>query len=83
MENMQILDLSNCGFFDAYKVQKIMQVLNEIDSLVEVSFIQHPEDEDTIDETEGYLKIILKMMKKNFSIQKLVLFEDASVQNER
>ena len=83
MNKIISLDLSYCGFFDCFQVRKIMEVLNKIDTLIDVKFIQHPIDRDDLSETEGYLEVISKMMKKNLSIQRFILFNDASIQKER
>ena len=83
MTNVRYLDLSYCDFTDTFIVQKIMEVLNKIDSLIEVYFIQHPNDEDSLNEADSYFEVISKMLKKNLSIQKFVLFEDTSIQKEK
>ena len=60
-----------------------MEVLNKIDTLIDVKFIQNFNIEDNLNEEEGYIEVISKMMKKNLSIQRIVLFNDASIQKER
>ena len=83
MSKIISLDLSYWGFFDNFQVRKIMEVLNKIDTLIDVKFIQNFNIEDNLNEEEGYIEVISKMMKKNLSIQRIVLFNDASIQKER
>ena len=60
-----------------------MEALNKIDTLIDVKFIQYPFDRDDLDETQGYLEVISKMMRNNLSIQRLILFNDFFKQNEK
>ena len=83
MNKIISIDLSYCDFFDCFQVRKIMEALNKIDTLIDVKFIQHPIDTDDLNETEGYLEVISKMMKKNLSIQRFVVMEDAFEQKEK
>ena len=83
MRKIVSLDLSYCDFFDSYQVLKIMEVLNKIDTLTNVKFIQHSNPGNNLNEAEGYLKVISKMMKKNLSIQKLTLFNNVLEQQKK
>ena len=83
MNKIISIDLSYCDFFHTYQAQKIMEALNKIDTLIDVKFIQYPFDRDDLDETEGYLEVISKMMRNNLSIQRFILFNDFFKQNEK
>ena len=58
-----------------------MQTVNQSDSILEVSFIQHPYNLMTSEISDGYFKVIRQFIKDNMIIQKFELFNDARLQN--
>ena len=74
------MNLSYCGLTKISHVKQIMGILNNIETLKEVNFIQFTDDSDLQNYAKDYLNVVARKLKDNLSIKDFRFFHDEDTQ---
>ena len=77
---LEFLNLSYCGLTKISHIKQIMGILNNIETLKEVNFIQFTDDSDLQNDAKDYLNVVAIKLKDNLSIKDFRFFHDEDTQ---